>query len=53
MAQSIQSENSGRIWGSENVRKRRKMGDGVVDGYTRREGDAYIIRLVRICGIER
>lgn len=35
--------------GLGNVRKRGKVGDGVVDGNTRREGDAYTISLMRTC----
>jgi hypothetical protein len=45
-------EELGAGLGLENVRKRGKMGDGVVDRNTRREGDAYTIRLVRMRGME-
>jgi len=48
---SIEELEVGR--GLGNVRKRGKMGDSVVDRNTRREGDAYIIRLMRIRGMEK
>lgn len=39
--------------GHVNVRKRGKMGNGVVDGNACRKGDAYTIRSMRIRGKER